>query len=111
MAAVGRREHSVIAGAILAAVEDEVQRANGGSLTSIASRANIAYDRLQGYLIELSAKGLITSTRVPRLTPRGAEFLRIYREWMSTLERFGFGRAKAREGEGQWISIQKPPLS
>lgn len=56
----------------------------------MAARANIAYDRLQPYLDELSTAGLILATSsMPTLTPKGHEFLRHYRAWTAVLEDFG----------------------
>lgn len=77
-------------GDLLASIQIESARGSLGRASNVASRANIAYDRMEAYLDELSAAGLITRTAgVPALTPKGAEFLKQYRAWTAVLEDFG----------------------
>lgn len=85
----GRRERWGVIGAVLAAVDLEAARNSTGRMTGIAARANIAYDRLQGYLSELQLRGLIAGDP-PKLTPKGREFLAQYRRWQEVLKRYGF---------------------
>lgn len=87
---MGRREKWALVGAILAALEVEWHRGANGRLTNVAAKANVAYDRLQGYIIEMAANGLVTPSKIPQLTPKGREFLRHYRQWIELLDRFGF---------------------
>jgi len=55
----------------------------------IATTANLAYDRLIGYLEEMVRAGLVTEVRKPRLTPEGREFLQRYTTLTEMLSRFG----------------------
>lgn len=61
-------------------------------MTNVATRANLPYDRLLAYLEELATAELVTRDRMPRLTDRGRDFLRQYRQWMEVLNRFGLER-------------------
>lgn len=68
------------------------KNAENARISSIAARANIAYDRLHPYLEDLAAAGLVklgVNGSVPELTPKGLEFLRRYRAWTGFLEEFG----------------------
>lgn len=58
-------------------------------MTNVATRANVSYDRLVQYLEELATADLVTRDRMPRLTEKGRDFLRQYRQWNEVLERFG----------------------
>ncbi|MGQ0537110.1 MAG: winged helix-turn-helix domain-containing protein [Methanobacteriota archaeon] len=86
-----RRERWALVGSILEAIEEERER--GGErarVTNVANRANLAYDRHQLYLANLSAAGLIEANgSMPHLTDRGADFLRRYREWLAYLNEIG----------------------
>ncbi|HET6404064.1 MAG TPA: winged helix-turn-helix domain-containing protein [Candidatus Thermoplasmatota archaeon] len=87
-----RRERWSVIGDILAALAHERAKGDGARISNVAARANIAYDRLQPYLDEIAAAGLIllsTNGGVPELTPKGREFLRHYKAWTGVLEDFG----------------------
>jgi len=86
---VSRRERWSILGAILLALEEELQRGEEARLSNVATRANLPYDRLVAYLTKLQAGGLLTEDKPPRITEKGREFLRHYRQWVSVLDRFG----------------------
>ncbi|HEV8361642.1 MAG TPA: winged helix-turn-helix domain-containing protein [Candidatus Thermoplasmatota archaeon] len=89
MRTLPRRERWSIIGAIVDAIDHEVQKGEQARVSNLALRANLSYDRLQGYLAELMQAGLIEGERMPRLTPKGREFLREYRQWRAVLNRFG----------------------
>lgn len=82
-----RRERAAIFGAILAAVEEA--SAAGRPVSSVATKANLPYDRMSAYLRELEAAGLVHRDGPPVLTPQGREMLESYRRWNQMLERFG----------------------
>jgi predicted transcriptional regulator len=86
-----RREKWAIVGAILGELDAESERGANARLTNVAQRANVAYDRLQAYIVELEATGFVTAGRVPALTTKGRDFLRQFRAWMELVDRFGFG--------------------
>jgi len=87
---MSRRERWTILGDILTAVA-AASHGEGARITSITVRANIPHDRLVSYLHELQEHGLVDDGSRPRLTSRGHEFLREYREWLGVLTRFGLG--------------------
>jgi len=87
---VTRRERWDIIGQVLDALEMHTERFGPNArVTNVATRANVAYDRLQEYLDELARSGLVTQDKMPRLTEKGKEFLRLYRQWREVLGRFG----------------------
>ena len=87
-----RRERWAILGAGLEAVEAE---AAGGRVrpTRVAAAANLPFDRLQQYLAELQAAGLLEPGDPPRLTEKGRGFLDEYRRWSRVLSTFGLDAA------------------
>ncbi|MGQ0537111.1 MAG: winged helix-turn-helix domain-containing protein [Methanobacteriota archaeon] len=85
-----RRERWSVIGDVLSAIDDQHREAGTKArVTKVAIRTNLAYDRLQEYLVELSAAGFVTNAEMPRLTPRGEEFLRQYRAWTQFLAEVG----------------------
>lgn len=82
-----RREKEAILGAILEAV-DEVHSAGRG-VSSVATKANLPYDRMSAYLEQLERSGLVTRAGPPALTMRGREALHSFRQWQQTAQRFG----------------------
>jgi predicted transcriptional regulator len=81
-----RRERWEILGLILALLAD------GGEalpLSRIAQRANLPYDRFMDHLAELRTGGLVTDAEMPRLTDRGRDLLKSWRQWEAVLQRFG----------------------
>lgn len=58
-------------------------------LTHVAVEANVPHDRMLKYLRELAELGLTTADGVPRLTAKGREFLRLYRQWRRAQKDFG----------------------
>ena len=85
-----RREHWCIAGDILEAIDDVSRRMDGIVVMSrLSSTANVAFDRLRAYLVQMEGLGLLTNAESPSLTPEGREFLLYYRQWNRVLERFG----------------------
>lgn len=96
----GRRERWGVIADILSAVEQETSDGRPVGPTLIATRANIPYDRLKGYLDELREKRLLEDDPNPRLTPSGREFLRQHRQWAEVLARYGFGKDPSPQGGG-----------
>jgi predicted transcriptional regulator len=87
-----RRERWSIIGAILTAIQEEVSRKGPEArVTHVAVRANVPYDRLTNYLKDLEESEFITpnGNGMPKLTPKGREFLKEYAEFKSVLSRFG----------------------
>lgn len=73
-------------------MEQRTERGSEARVTHVATRANVPYDRMQSYLEELEEAGLVEMEEsMPRLTPKGVEFLRHYRQWVEVLDRFGVG--------------------
>lgn len=97
---MARRERWDIIGSILLAVEAEHAEAQAPRVTKIADRANVAYDRLVGYLDTLRAAGLVAGDRVPALTPKGREFLAAYRAWHAFLVGMDVARPRALAAAG-----------
>jgi predicted transcriptional regulator len=88
---VPRRERWGVVGSILDSIEREhAERGPQARVTNVAVRANVPYDRLVSYLESMSAAGLVTLDRMPRLTPEGDEVLRQYRQWIEVVRRYGF---------------------
>jgi len=76
--------------AILQAIDHHVATSGDDArVTRIATTANLAYDRLIGYLEEMVRAGLVTEVRKPRLTPEGREVLQRYTTLTEMLSRFG----------------------
>lgn len=89
---VVRRERWLIIANILEAIDHQRKTyGNEARVTNVGLRANISYSRLVTYLEELAWAELITDDPMPRITPKGREFLREYRRWLETLDRFGIG--------------------
>lgn len=89
-----RRERWSILGAVLEAIEAEAETSRGRVRpTRVASAANLPFDRLQQYLAELHAAGLLEPDDPPRLTQKGREFLDEYRRWSRVLSTFGLDAA------------------
>lgn len=88
---MARRERWTMLASVLRAIESERASAGGEArATNVAQRAGVPYDRLQGYLAELRAAGLVQGEgRLPTVTPKGHEYLRQYNAWMESLARFG----------------------
>lgn len=84
-----RRERWEILGLILALLSDNAVAREGLPLSRIAQRANLPYDRLLGHIEELRAGGLVTADEMPRVTERGHDLLRSWRQWEAVLQRFG----------------------
>lgn len=82
-----RREKSTILGEVLGAIEDERVASGDVRLTSVASRANVAYDRLLAYLAELERAGLVVDAGEPHLSLEGRAALDHYRAWDAFRER------------------------
>lgn len=83
-----RRERWTILGEVLDALQAE---AASGRVrpTRVASAANLPFDRLQQYLTELQAAGLLEPDDPPRLSAKGRAFLDEYRRWSRVLSTFG----------------------
>ena len=86
-----RREKWGILASILRALLEEEPRGAQGRITTVAARANLPHDRLLLLLDDLASAGLIErqSEQLPRVTSKGANFIREYDSWIDTLERFG----------------------
>lgn len=86
-----RRERWGVVGSILEAIDREhVERGPQARVTNVAVRANVPYDRLVNYLESMSAAGLVTLEKMPRLTAEGDEVLKQYRQWIEVVRRYGF---------------------
>lgn len=85
-----RRERWSVIGAILTALDSDAGP-DRAKLTTIAARANVAYDRLQAYLQDLTQAGLLVTgpDGAFEVTEKGREYLRMYRQWTEVLDRFG----------------------
>ena len=87
-----RRERWLIIANILEAIDHQWKTyGDAARVTNVGLRANISYNRLVSYLEELTHAGLITEEPMPKLTQKGHDFLRAYRQWIETLDRFGVG--------------------
>lgn len=86
-----RRERWTMLASVLRAIETERSSAGEDArATNVATRAGVPYDRLQLYLADLRKAGLVEGEgRLPTVTAKGHEYLRQYRQWMESLERFG----------------------
>lgn len=86
-----RRERWSIMGAILEAIlEQRTEKGSDARVTHVATKANVPYDRMQTYLADMEKAGLVEPAHpMPRLTDKGVEFVRHYRQWREVLERFG----------------------
>ncbi|HVL47373.1 MAG TPA: winged helix-turn-helix domain-containing protein [Candidatus Thermoplasmatota archaeon] len=83
-----RRERQTLIGVVLA----ELSRAAGdrdASVTQVAARCNMPYDRFKELLEDLRGKGLIHGDDPFRLTPEGRKLLEAYRAWREALRLFG----------------------
>ena len=86
-----RREKWGILVSILRALLEEEPRGDHGRITVVAVRANLPHDRLLLLLDDLAKAGLVEmrSESLPRVTAKGADFIREYDAWIDTLGRFG----------------------
>lgn len=85
-----RRERWSILGAVLQAIDEEAEAPRGRVRpTRVAASANLPFDRLQQYVAELQAAGLLDPGEPPRLTQKGRQFLDEYRRWSRVLSTFG----------------------
>jgi predicted transcriptional regulator len=88
-----RREHALILGDILDAL-DRMHRDGGRmSLAGLASRANLPHDRLKVYLDELRARAMVGPEPLPTLTARGQQFLECYQGWIRIQRLYGIESA------------------
>src|SRR5688572_8984691 len=73
---------------ILLDLLQELERTAGPepkSLSQVASRCNIPFDRFQALVADLQRRGLVESVRPFRPTADGSELLRRYRSWLEAL--------------------------
>lgn len=84
-----RREHLTI----LIDTLRELERAGEGtvevSLTRVAARVNVPFDRLHENIRELQLRGLVTGERPYRPTPYGAALLRKRESWENAVAAAG----------------------
>ncbi|HVM44909.1 MAG TPA: winged helix-turn-helix domain-containing protein [Candidatus Thermoplasmatota archaeon] len=85
---MGRRDRSAILGEVMQALS-EAGGAGDTRLTAVATRTNLPYDRLQEYVRDLQARGLVDPQNPFRLTPEGRELLAAFRSWRERLGMFG----------------------
>lgn len=104
-----RRERWSISGAILGAIHSSSLDGRSYSLSALAVRANLSYDRLSEYLAELEAQGLVSMGRPPRLTPRGRAFLDREQQWIGLLSRYGF--VEAQDPRPESANVQSAPAA
>ncbi|MGQ0534456.1 MAG: winged helix-turn-helix domain-containing protein [Methanobacteriota archaeon] len=88
---MARRERWAVVGSILYAIDEEHRTAGDRArMTRVATRANLAYDRLQVYIADLTGAGLVARNGgIPHITESGMEFLRRYRIWQECLRGIG----------------------
>jgi predicted transcriptional regulator len=84
-----RRERWDILGLILGILQQESAGGQPPTLSRVAQRANVPYDRFVQYLEELRSGNLITPGDQPALTEKGEALLRSWRQWETVLQRFG----------------------
>ena len=84
-----RRERWDILGMILGILQQEAAQGEPASLSRVAQRANVPYDRFMGYMEELRTGGLLQDGEPPALTEKGEALLRSWRQWEAVLQRFG----------------------
>ena len=85
-----RRERATIVGELLRHLE-HLEGQGGVTMTRLAARTNLPYDRFQTYLRELQEAGLITGQEPLGLTPTGRDFLQRYLQWQDALRLLGIG--------------------
>lgn len=90
---MARREHLTI----LVDTLRELELARGDpatlSLTRLAARSNVPFDRFMENLRELQGRGLVTAERPYLPTPRGQELLRQLASWRAALRDAGLSLA------------------
>lgn len=86
---MARREHALILGDVLDSLDRLARQGGRSSLAGLASRANLPHDRLKEYLEELRNHGMVGPEPVPKLTPKGAQFLECYQAWIRIQELYG----------------------
>ncbi|MFO1532104.1 MAG: hypothetical protein ABR562_00150 [Thermoplasmatota archaeon] len=86
---MSRREHALILGDVLDALDRIARQGGRASLAGLASRANLPHDRLKEYLTELRGHGMIGEEPLPHLSAKGAQFLECYQAWIRVQELYG----------------------
>lgn len=86
---MSRREHALILGDVLDSLDRIARQGGRASLAGLASRANLPHDRLKGYLEELRSHDMVGAEPLPKLTPKGAQFLECYQGWIRVQELYG----------------------
>jgi len=103
---MARREHGLVLGDVLDALERLGREAPArASLAGLAARANLPHDRLKSYLEELRGHGMVGPEPIPRLTPKGEQFLECYQAWIRIQAMYGIptaGLASGLMAEARW---------
>ena len=86
---MSRREHALILGDVLDALDRIARQGGRSSLAGLASRANLPHDRLKGYLEELRTHQMVGPEPLPALLPKGSQFLECYQAWIRVQELYG----------------------
>lgn len=90
---MSRREHALILGDVLDSLDRIARQGGRTSLAGLASRANLPHDRLKSYLEELRDHDMVGPEPLPKLTPKGLQFLECYQAWIRVQELYGIQSA------------------
>ena len=91
---IARRDRLKIYGDLLSVLLDAQIRSEKIGLTKIQRRVNVPFDRLKGYVSELSDLGLIERKSDLIITEKGKKYLSEYREFLDFMKRWGLSYQK-----------------
>jgi len=83
-----RRDRLKIYGDLLSILYSETRKEKV-ILTRVQLKANVPFDRLKAYIIELKELGLIQDETSPKLTEKGKVYLREYETVLDFMKRMG----------------------
>ena len=88
MRKVPRRDKFKIYGDLLSALYNQSGSENI-VLTQIQVKINVPFDRLKTYIMEISDLGLIQDETSLKLTKKGIDYLRMYKQFLDLIKRMG----------------------
>jgi predicted transcriptional regulator len=88
MRKVPRRDKFKIYGDLLSALYNQSGSENI-VLTQIQVKINVPFDRLKTYIMEIRDLGLIQDETSLKLTKKGIDYLRMYKQFLDLIKRMG----------------------
>ena len=84
-----RRDRFRIYGDLLSTLFYQSNSAENIVLTQIQVKINVPFDRLKTYIMEIRDLGLIQDETSLKLTKKGIDYLRMYKQFLDLIKRMG----------------------